>query len=41
MCLQIIYIYLMYMYKDNLALDNQQYAVKPNRTKSCIFDMYV
>ena len=34
MCLQNIYIYiLIYMYKEGLALNNLQYAIKPNQTK--------
>ena len=33
MCLQIMYIYLIYMYKDDLSLNKNWYAIKPNPTK--------
>ena len=32
------YIFDKYMYKENLALSNLQYAIKPNQTKSYIFN---
>ena len=40
---QIIYIYLIYIYKEDLALNNLQWlnAMKPNPTKSYIFNIYV
>ena len=38
MCSQIMYIYLMYIYKEDLALNNQQWLIcyksKANQTKS-------
>ena len=37
------YTYLIYMYKQDLALNNLQSLIchKPNQTKSYIFDIYV
>ena len=37
------HIYLIYMYKEDLALNNNNgwYALKPNLTKSYIFNIYV
>ena len=35
--------YLIYMYEEDLALNNLKvwYAIKPNQTKSYVFNIYV
>ena len=35
------HIYLIYVYKEDLALNNLQGLIKPNQTKSYIFNIYV